>query len=223
MGSENPSGADNQQETASSPILELDPRWVVGFVDGEGCFSVSVHRNANARSTGGWQLHPVFHVYQHERYRAVLEALVSVFGCGRLRPKGPNSRVWSYAVDGLVALEEHVVPFFERYPLVVKADDFRSFTAIVRSMRRKEHLTRDGFERLLRLAYGMNFAGKQRSRSLEEVLAGSSETARQAREKPTPALLCVKIQSDPHGDMGSQAEMTWPHKGKVHLWSNKDA
>ena len=56
-------------------MLELDPRWVVGFVDGEGCFSVSVHRNLNAESTGGWQLHPVFHVYQHERYRAVLEAL----------------------------------------------------------------------------------------------------------------------------------------------------
>jgi LAGLIDADG endonuclease len=178
--SENPSGADNQQETACSPILELDPRWVVGFVDGEGCFSVSVHRNANARSTGGWQLHPVFHVYQHERYRAVLEALIHTFGCGRLRPKGPNSKVWSYAVDGLVALEDHVVPFFERYPLVVKADDFRRFAAIVRSMRRKEHLEPVGFERLVRIAYSMNANGKQRSRTIDEILAGSSETARQA-------------------------------------------
>src|SRR6476469_8990092 len=44
MRSENPTGADNQQETARS-TLELDPNWVVGFVDGEGCFSVSVHRN----------------------------------------------------------------------------------------------------------------------------------------------------------------------------------
>jgi len=137
-------------------------------------------RNANARSTGGWQLHPVFHVYQHERYRAVLEALVSVFGCGGLRPKGPNSSVWSFAVDGLVAQEQHVVPFFECHPLVVKADDFRAYSAIVRSMRRKEHLDRDGFERLVRLAYGMNLAGKQRSRSMGEILAGSSETARQA-------------------------------------------
>jgi hypothetical protein len=134
--------------------------------------------------------------------------MVPVFGCGRLRPKGPNSKVWSFAVDGLVALEAHVVPFFERYPLVIKSDDFQSFAAIVRSMRRKEHLTRAGFERLLQLAYTMNFAGKQRSRSIEQILAGSSETARQAREKPTPALLCVKIQSDPYGDMGSQAEMT---------------
>src|SRR4029078_11038741 len=119
MSSDNPSGADNQQETARS-TLELDPRWVTGFVDGEGCFSVSIHRNANAVSTGGWQLHPVFHVYQHERYRAVLEALIAVFGCGRLRPKGPNSSVWTFAVDSLHALEANVIPFFETYRPVVK-------------------------------------------------------------------------------------------------------
>jgi hypothetical protein len=178
MSSDNPSGADDQQETAGSSTLDLDPLWVVGFVDGEGCFSVSVHRNSNARSTGGWQLHPVFHVYQHERYREVLEDLVKLFGCGRLRSKGPNSKVWSFAVDGLVALDEHIIPFFERYPPVVKYDDFRKFALIVRAMRRKEHLTPRGFERLVRLAYAMNFAGKQRSRSVDEILAGSSETAR---------------------------------------------
>src|SRR3989304_7304459 len=100
MGSENPSGADNQQETTRSRI-ELDPLWVVGFVDGEGCFSVSIHRNPNARSTGGWQLHPVFHVYQHERHQVVLEELVSFFGCGRIRSKGPGSSVQTYAVDSL--------------------------------------------------------------------------------------------------------------------------
>jgi hypothetical protein len=38
--SENPIGADNQQER---PGVE---QWVVGFVDGEGCFSISVVRNA---------------------------------------------------------------------------------------------------------------------------------------------------------------------------------
>ena len=43
MGSENPSGADNQQER---PDLE---QWAVGFVDGEGCFSVAVVRNDGCR------------------------------------------------------------------------------------------------------------------------------------------------------------------------------
>ena len=182
MSSENPSGADNQQETVGS-MFELDPRWVTGFVDGEGCFSVSIHRNPNARSTGGWQLHPVFHVYQHERYRAVLEAMISVFGCGRLRSKGPNSSVWTFAVDSLRDLEAHVVPFFEHQPLVVKRDDFLLFAEIVSAMRRKEHLTTAGFERLVHLAYAMNAHGKQRSRSIDEILTGSSETARQARAR----------------------------------------
>ena len=185
MCSENPTGADNQQETARS-TLELDPNWVVGFVDGEGCFSVSVHRNLNARRTGGWQLHPVFHVYQHEDHRGVLEALVTFFGTGRLRPKGPQSSVWTYAVDSLGEIEAAVLPFFERHPLRVKEADFQRFAAIVRGMRRKEHLEPDGFERLVRIAYSMNANGKQRSRTIDEILAGSSETARQAPREPTP-------------------------------------
>jgi LAGLIDADG endonuclease len=207
VSSENPSGADNQQETVRS-MLELDPLWVVGFVDGEGCFSVSIHRNANAKSTGGWQLHPVFHVYQHERYRPVLEALVDVFGCGRLRPKGPASSVWTFAVDSLRDIDAFVLPFFELHQPVVKAGDFDRFSAIVRATRKKEHLTTIGFERLIRLAYEMNFAGKQRSRSIDEILMGSSETARQAPVQVDAVAYGVKIQSDPHGDMGSQAEMT---------------
>jgi hypothetical protein len=161
-------------------MFDLDPRWVSGFVDGEGCFSVSIHRNPNARSTGGWQLHPVFHVYQHESHRDVLEAMFPFFSCGRLRPKGPNSSVWTFAVDSLRNLEDHVLPFFEHHPLVVKAGDFRRSAVILTAMRRKEHLSPHGFERLVRLAYATNANGKQRSRNIDEILTGSSETARQA-------------------------------------------
>jgi hypothetical protein len=200
VGSDNVTSGDNQQETAR-PRLELDPHWVVGFVDGEGCFSVSIHRNPYVRKTRGWQVHPVFHVYQHVSHRAVLEELVRFFSCGRIRLKGPSSNVGTYAVDSLSDVETRIIPFFEDHPLVVKGADFRAFAEIVRSMRRKEHLDPSGFERLVRLAYGMNAEGKQRGRSLDEVLAGSSETARQAHLQPLAAD--VKIQSDLHGDMQS--------------------
>jgi len=178
MGSENVTGGDNQQETARPRLF--DASWVVGFVDGEGCFSVSFHRNPFIRRTRGWQVLLVFQVYQHGDYRCVLDELVSFFGCGAVRPKGPNSSVWTFAVSGVRTLEEQVVPFFERHPLRVKDQDFQTFAVIVRSLRKKEHLDADGFERVARLAYGMNAHGKQRARSLEVVLAGSSETARQA-------------------------------------------
>ena len=180
MGSDNPSGADNQQETKVA-TQQLDPSWIVGFVDGEGCFSVAVHANPrNARRTGGWQLTATFQVYQHEREKALLESLQARFGCGRLYHKGPNSSVMTYSVSRLDDLEERVIPFFEQHRLLVKDDDFRIFATIVRSMRRKEHLHPDGFERIVRLAYAMNAHGKQRARPIESILQGSSETVRQA-------------------------------------------
>jgi hypothetical protein len=177
MSSENPTGGDNQQETASAHV-PLHPGWVCGFVDGEGCFSVSIHRNPHVRRTRGWQLNAVFQVSQHRDSWSVLEELASFFGCGKVRSKGRDSRVAVYAVDRLNDLEEIILPFFEAHPLLVKRQDFSTFAVIVRSLRRKEHLEPAGFERVVRLAFGMNANGKQRARTLQEILAGSSETTR---------------------------------------------
>ena len=77
-------------------------------------------------------------------------------------------------------LAEAVIPFFEEHQLLVKDRDFRLFAEITRSMREKEHLDSDGFDRCVRLAYGMNAHGKQRKRPIEAILQGSSETVRQA-------------------------------------------
>jgi len=110
----------------------------------------------------------------------VLEALHDTFGCGYVRTKGAGSDVLSFQIQARSQLIESVLPFFERYPLLLKRRDFEAFATIVRSLAAKEHLEYVGFERLVRLAYGMNMLGKQRKRSIEEILGGSSETIRQA-------------------------------------------
>ncbi len=102
----------------------------------------------------------------------MLEELQSFFGCGRIRSKGPRSSVLTYAVDSLADLETKILPFFERHRLLVKDSDFATFALLVRAIRRKEHLTDDGFENAVRLAYGMNAVGKQRSRSIEANAVG---------------------------------------------------
>ena len=76
VGSDNPSGAVNQQERPGAE------EWAVGFVDGEGCFSISVVRNTTCRS--GWQVQHEFAVTQAAGSRSALEYLVEVFGCGRV-------------------------------------------------------------------------------------------------------------------------------------------
>jgi hypothetical protein len=203
MGSDNPTGADNQQETAKQK-LELDPQWVVGFVDGEGCFSVSIHEHPGVRSFG-WQINPVFQVSQHKHASYALHALAGFFGCGRVRSKGSQSAVSIYAVDRRGDLQRTVIPFFRRHPLIVKQSDFELFAEVTSVLNQRLHFTTTGFERAVTLAYAMNARGKQRKRPIETVLAGSSETARQAALR-----WALKIQSDPHGDMGSEAEMISP-------------
>jgi LAGLIDADG endonuclease len=76
MGSENPSGADNQQERPGFA------EWIVGFVDGEGCFSVPIFKNRSTRL--GWQVQPSFTVVQGEKSLTALERLKHYFECGHI-------------------------------------------------------------------------------------------------------------------------------------------
>ena len=182
MGSDNPTGGDDQQETRGGELkrIELDPRWVSGFVDGEGCFSVAIHANPHVKRTRGIQIVPTFQVSQHRNSRWILEELVSVFGVGRVRDKGPRSDVLVYSVYGVKNVHAHVLPFFDEYPPIVKAQDYLLFSKVVRALRAKAHLEPEGFERIVRWAYAMNANGRQRRRTLDEVLWGSSETVREA-------------------------------------------
>jgi hypothetical protein len=174
MDSDNPIGADDQQET------RLDPGWIAGFVDGEGCFSVSIHRNQLARPTGGWQVQPTFQVSQHRDHQDVLEELRLFFGCGSVRGKGPASSVSVYVVHSTIQLEKRIIPFFEQHTLRVKRWDFEQFAFIVRAIRSRSHHRAEVFEDIVRRSYSMNARGKQRARPIEDILMGSSETARKA-------------------------------------------
>ena len=114
MASDNPSGADNQQER---PGIE---QWIVGFVDGEGCFAISVVRNAGCRL--GWQVQHEFSVTQSAASLAALELLREIFGVGHLivnrRHDNHRGPMWRFSVKRRHDLVGVVVPFFEEHPLI---------------------------------------------------------------------------------------------------------
>jgi hypothetical protein len=204
MDSDNPIGADNQQETRDQRV-QFDARWVSGFVDGEGCFSVSFHRNTHVRRTRGWQIQAAFPVSQHERHRPVLEAMIDFVGCGSIRGKGPSSSVLTFTVWSLADLETQVIPRFECTRLWVKDHDFRRIADIVCRLRRKEHMTESGFEYIVR-------SGVRHEPSWQATITDSRGGPPGILRDCTPGPrrdVGVMIQSDPHGDMGNQAEMTW--------------
>ena len=155
MDSDNPIGADNQQE-------RLDA-YIAGYVDGEGSFHVAIQRNSITRAK--WQLVPEFHVSQNEERRQVLDLIARRLNCGRIRENhsGSSDTCLVLVVRNRVDLLTKVIPFFEAQPLVSsKQQDFVAFAHIVRAMARREHLSQDGFESLRRKALQMNGGGRYR-------------------------------------------------------------
>ena len=133
--------------------MNLDPHWVVGFVDGEGCFHIGV--NPHAEMKAGHQVLPEFTVVQHERDAQVLHGLKAFFGCGVVRVNHGNRL--AYRVRSLEHLREKIVPFFLSHPLRTKKNvDFLKFRDVILLMERGEHLTPDGIENIRRIAAVMN-------------------------------------------------------------------
>jgi hypothetical protein len=175
------SGADNQQE-------RLDG-YIAGYVDGEGCFAVSINRNPTCRS--GYQLVPEFQVSQNGDRSQVLELIRErLGGCGYIKSNGKKDRALVYVVRRREDLLERVIPFFERSPLLSsKKQEVERFATIVRMMAVGHHRTRSGFSKLLDEALSMNGEGRFRSVRWKDVIGSdpeSSETVRRTRRVMPP-------------------------------------
>jgi hypothetical protein len=131
----------------------LEAQWVVGFVDGEGCFFVGI--NPHSEMTSGFQVLPEFTVVQHQREVQLLYALKQFFGCGVVR-RNHGERL-AYRVRSLDHLNEKIVPFFEKHPLKSKKRvDFAKFRKILQLMTRREDLKSDGIETIRAIVTTMN-------------------------------------------------------------------
>ena len=153
MSGNNASSADNQQER-----LETSS-WIVGFVDGEGCFSASIFRN---RTTSlGWQVFPEFVITQGESSITALKKVRNYFQCGSVivnkRYDNHTENLYRYCVRSVEELDGTIIPFFKRHPLqTAKKEDFAIFCDIVQKMKAKQHLSVDGMAEIAKQIEKMN-------------------------------------------------------------------
>ncbi len=150
--------------------------YLAGFADGEACFSVSIKKQKGTRF--GWVLDPVFQVTQRDENKFVLHLFKRVLNCGRVIPKPGQPGTSVFMVDNRRQLHEKVVPFFERYKLLVKKRDFELFKEIIEGLENKKHWTREGFLELVDLAFHMNLEGKQRRYTKEEIIKSLQDPQR---------------------------------------------
>jgi hypothetical protein len=165
LSSENLTGADNQQER----LIRIG--WIVGFVDGEGCFSIGFIRQPNRGIRKGYKTgFQVFHefaVTQGQKSIECLHELHEFFGVGQIlinkRYDNHKEHLYRYVVRKRKDLLEKIIPFFQRYKLrTSKQKDFEKFAMCVNVINAGEHLNKDGLIKIAEIAQTMN---RQKSRS----------------------------------------------------------
>jgi len=149
-----------EQHAGPSLGREHLPAYISGYVDGEGCFTVSIAPRPTL--SVGWEVRPSLSVSQNGDRSEVLLLIKQYFGCGTLRPDRSDQTI-KWECRSLAPLLAQVVPHFHRYPLLSgKHRDFLSFADICERMSRGEHRDRNGLMEIVRLAGGMNPSGKRR-------------------------------------------------------------
>jgi hypothetical protein len=152
-------GADNQQER----LIQLG--WVVGFVDGEGCFSISfVRQPSRGKRKGyktGYQVIHEFAVAQGAKSIDCLSAIREFFGVGQVlankRYDNHKEHLYRFVVRKRSELLEVVIPFFRKNSLrTAKSKDFEKFARCVELVNANHHLSRKGLLEIVEIAQTMN-------------------------------------------------------------------
>ncbi len=151
--------ADNQQER----LIRVG--WVVGFVDGEGCFSIGfVHQSDREDRKGyktGYQVAHEFAVTQGESSIICLRDLKDFFGIGMLainrRHDNHKEHLYRYVVRKREDLLNTIIPFFRMHKMHSRKQvDFEKFSKCVELIEKGCHLSNEGLIEIVKIAQTMN-------------------------------------------------------------------
>lgn len=167
----------------SDANLNINPWFICGFTDGEGCFSVSIIENKEF-STGKRVL-PSFQITLHKKDKPLLEQIQSYLGVGKIYKQG--SELIQFRVQSLKDLKV-IIDYFDKFPLITeKWADYFLFKQILNLMLEKEHRTLEGLYRIIAIKASIN-------RGLTDKLKFTfSNVTRVVR----PSVINIKI-SDPN-------------------------
>jgi len=168
------SGDLSRYYTPTSLVRDIRniPEYITGYVDGEGCFTVTFNVREKARL--GWELRPSFSVSQNRDRRQVLDIMKDYFACGHIRPTY-RDKTLKFEVRDHDDIMNKIIPHFDEFFLLSnKQKDFLLFKKICKIVDNDKHLEKDGFIKIIHLAYKMNNSGGKRKRSKEEIIQSLS-------------------------------------------------
>ncbi len=131
---------------------KLNPYYVSGFTDGEGCFFVGVSPNSKYKTK--FKVKAIFQVGVHIKDIALLEEIKLFFNVGNISKLGEESV--QYRVSAINDLNV-IINHFDKFSLLTyKQLDFLLFKVVVELIRDKKHLSIEGLNRIISIKASLN-------------------------------------------------------------------
>ena len=138
----------------------MEPSYITGFTDGEGCFSISL--NFRGKLKTGIEVRPSFSISQTAKNLAVLQEIQKYFGVGKIR-FFKRDNTYKYEGRSITDLSKKIIPHFKNYPLFTsKRGDFEIFSAICKQMLNGFHHNPQALRIIIEEANFMNPSGKRK-------------------------------------------------------------
>ena len=133
----------------------LNPDYVVGFVDGEGCFCITINKNGDRLP----EVRLIFEIELREDDEPILREIQKTLACGNIyRLEYERYQKWQphvkLKVSNFADISTKVIPFFKKYPLQAKKRlQFEQFCLVAELIKTKRHLTLEGVEKVRALRH----------------------------------------------------------------------
>jgi hypothetical protein len=139
--------------------------YVSGFIDGEGCFSVSFNFREKLKTK--IEVRPSFSIGQNMRSLGILKEIEKFFGCGSIR-FSKSDQCYKYETRNIDDLRGKIIPHFRKFPLMTnKKTDFEIFSKVCERIAQMKHLNSEHLKEIIDLAYEMNGCGKRKYKKAE--------------------------------------------------------
>ena len=132
--------------------FKLNSGWITGFADGDSTFMIKLKKRTNLT----WQIIPVFQIGLSIRDEIIKKIKYYFNDVGNVSYDVKNNKVY-YTVTKIKDLNDYIIPHFESYTLQSdKFIDYKLWSEAVRIMIAKDHLTDEGFFRVISLKTALN-------------------------------------------------------------------
>ena len=164
-------------KNSGSTGFKIPEDYLIGMHIGDGSFGCEIRivkKKPGKPGRNKYEIKPYMRVVQSNDCYSLLEAYITTFDQGRIENRSTSSR---YRLVGAQPGREKIIPIFDKYFLPAsKQAQYDYYKAIVDKVSKKDHLTYQGYTKIVDLVMGLSETTiGERGYTKEELLAKGKE------------------------------------------------